>query len=266
MASIILNDLCLDYMKIRGAKSLKKVLLSPFIEKNQSTPKKKLFRALNNINLTLKDDDRLGLIGRNGAGKSSLLRVIAGIYQPTGGILKIEGNISTLLSTTVGINREATGYENIELLGILHGSTKKQMRQCFKDLETFTELGERLNDPVKSYSVGMLIRLAFGIVTSIRREIVLIDEVIGAGDAVFIQKASQRIKELIHQAKIVVIASHSSEVITKMCNKVLFLHQGEIQFFGDVEEGMKAYEKLYGASFKQPMKRMAPKIVEKALK
>lgn len=198
-------------------------------------------RALDGITLNIEHGDRVGLIGHNGAGKSTFLRLVSGIYEPVGGEIKIEGKVSALLDVMLGMDHESTGYENIILRGILNGMTRKQILERRDEIVEFTELGDYLSLPVRTYSSGMLLRLAFGIATSIMPEILVLDEVVGAGDAAFMAKAQQRFDAMIEASHIVILASHSIEVIKKICNKVIWLDAGKVKFIGDVDEGMKRY-------------------------
>ena len=170
-----------------------------------------------------------------------MLSILSGIYYPTYGSIDVEGHISSLLNISVALTPDATGYENIIIVGILLGKTPELMKQKFTEIEGFTELGDFLKAPVRTYSNGMRIRLAFAIVTSIEPDILLLDEVVGAGDNTFMDKAQKRLHNLINKSSILVIASHSNEIIRKFCNKVLYLDHGKCQYFGDVEEGIERY-------------------------
>lgn len=198
-------------------------------------------KALDNVSLEIKKGDRVGLIGRNGSGKSTLLRVLARIYEPTNGACQIKGKVSALLDVMLGMDPESTGYENIVLRGIINGLTYKQIKKNKQEIADFTELGDCLSLPVRTYSVGMQLRLAFGIATAILPEILLLDEIIGTGDAIFIKKANERFDAMIEKSKIVVIASHDLSIIEKFCNKVLWLDAGKLVFFGDTKTGIKRY-------------------------
>lgn len=200
-------------------------------------------KALDHINLRLEQGDRVGLIGHNGSGKSTLLRVLSKIYEPTHGSIKISGKVSALLDVMLGMDQESSGYDNIYLRGILQGLTRKQIALKVKSIADFTELGDYLSMPVRTYSNGMALRLAFGIATTLSPEILVIDEVIGVGDAAFIHKAQIRFDELIQQAKIVVLATHDLNIIEKICNKILWLDTGKIKFFGEMQEGIELYKK-----------------------
>jgi len=197
--------------------------------------------ALKDITLTARDGDRIGLVGHNGSGKSTFLRLLSKIYEPTTGDIHIDGNISPLLDIMQGIEAEFTGYENIITRGTVLGLSRKQIDDRVQDITEFSGLGDYLSMPIRTYSSGMRVRLAFAISTSIKPDILLIDEVFGAGDANFMDKARTRMITLLQQSSIVVMATHSDELIREFCNKVLLLDGGHIKYFGDVEEAMKLY-------------------------
>ncbi len=199
-------------------------------------------QALNNINFHLKKGDRLGLIGHNGAGKSTLLRVLSGVYEPMQGQVFVDGSISSLINVSVGMQPSLTGYENIRMRGLILGLSKDKINKIIVDIEDFTELGTFLSMPVKTYSSGMMVRLAFGLSTALVPDILLVDEIIGAGDAGFIEKAKNRMKEYINYANIMVLSSHSNEIIKQFCNKVLWLEHGHLKMFGDIDEVLCAFD------------------------
>ncbi len=199
-------------------------------------------KALKDISLTARDGDRIGLIGHNGSGKSTFLRLLSKIYEPTTGDIHIDGNISSLLDITQGIEAEFTGYENIITRGTVLGLSRKQIEERVQDIADFSGLGDYLSMPIRTYSSGMRVRLAFAISTAIKPDILLIDEVFGAGDANFMDKARERMVSLLQQSSIVVMATHSDELIREFCNKALLLESGHIKFYGDVEEAMELYE------------------------
>jgi ABC-type polysaccharide/polyol phosphate transport system ATPase subunit len=185
--------------------------------------------ALNNVSFELNEGDAVGLIGHNGAGKSTLLRTIAGIYPPDSGIIRREGSIATVLELGAGLEPELSGYENIVQLGMMMGMPRKQAISLIPDIEEFTELGDFLNLPVRTYSSGMTMRLMFAVATSVTPEILLIDEMFGTGDISFQEKSTQRIKKLIKSSKIFVFASHSHSLINKYCNRTFQLDHGSIK-------------------------------------
>jgi ABC-type polysaccharide/polyol phosphate transport system ATPase subunit len=198
-------------------------------------------RALRDISLSLVDGDRLGLIGRNGAGKSTLLRVMSGIYEPPVGKLRVVGRVASLTNITMGMDMEATGYENIVIRGLMLGLTRREALRHVGEIEVFTELGDYLNLPLRTYSAGMLLRLAFAISTSIDPEILIMDELIEAGDAAFADKAKRRLDQLTTAAHILVIASHSPDTLRRLCNKLALLRDGRIVAIGPVDEILQQY-------------------------
>jgi ABC-2 type transport system ATP-binding protein/lipopolysaccharide transport system ATP-binding protein len=197
--------------------------------------------ALRDINLMLADGDRLGLIGHNGAGKTTLLRVLAGIYEPLSGHVHINGSVASLTDITMGMDVERNGYENIVLRGVFLGLQAKEMRRMIPDIEAFTELGEFLELPLRTYSSGMLLRLAFAVTTAVVPEILIMDELIGAGDAAFVVKATARLNEMISSSRILVIASHDVETIRRLCTKAALMHKGQMVKIGPVEQVISAY-------------------------
>lgn len=248
MSSIELTNVSLDYIIKTGSDSIKQTavqLLNRAFNKPtnaQASIKNSSYRALNNINLTVNKGDRLGLLGQNGAGKSTLLRVLAKIYKPDLGTIKINGKISGLFDVNLGMNIEATGYENIINLAIMRGFSKKEAQGMIADIEIFTELGQFLNNPVKTYSSGMQMKLAFAVSTATPPEIMLIDEIIGVGDAHFMEKAIKRLSNIIEKSHVLVLTSHSNDIIRQFCNKVVVLERGEIKFAGSVDDGIKYYQ------------------------
>lgn len=246
MSSIELKNVSLDYIVRTGTMSIKKAVIGAFQSKLSKKPIEGLnntsFRALTDLNLKLEKGDRVGLLGKNGAGKSTLLRVLAKIYQPTVGKLTVKGNISTLFDINLGLNPEATGYENIVMLGIMRGLSKAQARALIPDVEAFTELKGFLHAPVRTYSSGMQMKLAFAVATAAEPQILLIDEVIGVGDAFFMKKATARLNNIIEKSHILVLTSHSDDIIRQFCDKVIVLDAGRVQFMGGVEEGVGFYE------------------------
>jgi len=200
-----------------------------------------IVQALQDINLHIQHGDRVGLIGHNGSGKSTLLRVLARIYEPTHGDLLIDGHISPMLDLMHGIEAEFSGYDNIVIRGILLGLTRREINQRIQEIAEFTGLGDYLDMPVRTYSAGMKVRLAFAVSASITPEILLIDEVFAAGDANFIQKAREKMESLLKESSIVVLASHSNELIKEFCNKAILLDQGSLKYFGDTQTALELY-------------------------
>ncbi|MBY0527551.1 MAG: ABC transporter ATP-binding protein [Gemmataceae bacterium] len=204
------------------------------------TPKMKV-RALQNINLDIHDGERLGIIGHNGAGKSTLLKLLAGVYPPTRGRRVVEGRISSLFEIALGFELDATGKENIAYRGYLQGETRRSILAKMGAIEEFSELGNFLNMPVRYYSAGMMVRLAFSIATAINPEILLIDEVLTAGDLAFQDKARQRMQDMMAKARLIVLVSHDLLSLHKMCNKAIWMDHGRIRQAGSVKEVVTAY-------------------------
>ncbi|MBR7892720.1 ABC transporter ATP-binding protein [Burkholderia multivorans] len=200
-------------------------------------------RALDDVSLRFERGDRIGLIGHNGAGKSTLLRAMAGIYPPTAGELRREGKVVPLLDISLGMDENSTGIQNIRLRGLLLGMSDEEIRAKQHDIADFCELGDYLDLPIRTYSSGMRVRLAFAVSTAVDAEILLLDEVMGVGDASFMQKAEARLADLHKRAEIVVLAMHSNSEIRKVCNKALWMERGRVRAFGPVEDIVSAYER-----------------------
>jgi lipopolysaccharide transport system ATP-binding protein len=179
--------------------------------------------ALNNLDLYLEDGDRLGVMGPNGSGKSTLLRTIAGIYEPTLGSIEVKGSIASLIDISLGMDMEATGYENIRMRGIMMGLKLKQIKAIEEEIADFTELGQFLEMPIRTYSTGMHMRLGFAVSTTIPADIILMDEWLSVGDSDFLVKAEKRLHDYIQKSSILVIASHSEDLISKLTNQLIRL-------------------------------------------
>lgn len=186
-------------------------------------------RALDNVSFEFKEGDRVGIQGHNGAGKSTLLRVLSGCYEPTEGTLLTQGRIASLLDISVGFDGEWTGYENIFLRGLLMGLTPKQIRAKMEEIADFSELGEYMNMPLRTYSSGMVMRLAFSISTNVDADILLMDEWLGVGDASFMEKAEKRLNDIVNKTPILVLASHSKDLLQKVCSKQFRLNHGKLE-------------------------------------
>lgn len=199
-------------------------------------------RALRDINLSIQQGDRVGLIGRNGSGKSTLLRVMAGIYTPDAGELTVNGQTAGLFEVGLGMRIEATGRRNIILRALMEGDSLAQAEARVEAIARFVELRDFLDLPVRTYSQGMMMRLAFALTTSFGAEIALLDEWIGAGDKDFRKKADQRMQEIVDNAGIVVLASHNPDLVLKHCEQAIWLDQGVIRMSGSVQQVVEQYE------------------------
>lgn len=185
-------------------------------------------RALDNLNFEFREGDRVGLIGNNGSGKSTLLQVLAGIYEPVSGNLKVNGRITSMLGITLGMDAEVTGVENIYLRGQLMGLSRRQIDAMVDDIAEFAGIGDFLNLPLRTYSSGMAMRLAFAVATSVDADIILMDEWLSVGDADFVTKAKAKLTQMVGKARLVVIASHDHEMIKDQCNVIITLDHGKI--------------------------------------
>lgn len=198
-------------------------------------------RALDVLNFEINEGERLGIIGHNGSGKTTLLRTLAGAYEPTNGALHIRGRTASLLDISLGMDQDATGYENIFLRGIMMGLKKSEIREKIKEIAQFTELGDYLQMPVRTYSTGMQLRLAFAVSTCVKAEIIIMDEWLSVGDASFVSKASERLKELVDSASILVVASHDFEMLKRLCTRIIKLSHGKIVDEFTTQNSIKEY-------------------------
>ena len=225
------ENICVDYPIFNGPhRSLKKNLLRVATggRISRDAGRGVTVRALDGIDLEIQEGERIGLTGHNGSGKSTLLRVLAGVYEPTGGRLEVHGRVASLLDISIGMDVEASGLENIFLKGLLLGFSRNDIQKKVEEIMDFSGLGEYIDMPVRTYSSGMVMRLAFSIATSIEADILLMDEWLSVGDADFVKKAEDRLKSLIHQTPILVIASHSKEILQEVCSRVMRLEGGKI--------------------------------------
>jgi lipopolysaccharide transport system ATP-binding protein len=202
-----------------------------------------LVRALKDVSFAAHDGDRIGLVGQNGAGKTTLLRVLSGTYPPSSGTIDVCGRVSPMLNNTLGMEPDATGFENIRMCAMLRGLTAAQVDEAMDDIIAFTELGDYLKMPVRSYSSGMLLRLAFAVATVPHADILVIDESIGVGDEHFFHKAYARLDALVGRSRILVVASHSQDMIAKLCNRALWLDGGTVVGDDEVGRVLNAYSR-----------------------
>jgi ABC-type polysaccharide/polyol phosphate transport system ATPase subunit len=241
MAKIILKDVSLQF-RIRQARkiTLKEYIVrrlfresvNPYIEIN----------ALREVNLELHEGDRLGILGHNGAGKSTLLRLMAGVYPPTAGTREVEGNINSLFDITLGFEMDANGWDNIRYRGYLQGETPKTLKKKVQEIADFTELGKHLDMPVRYYSAGMMVRLAFSIASAIEPEVLLLDEVLGAGDLAFHMKAHNRMRELMNKSRLMVLITHDLESLVDICSHAAWMDHGRIVRIGPAREVVEEYK------------------------
>lgn len=197
--------------------------------------------ALRNVSMEFRTGDRVALIGKNGAGKTTLLRVMAGIYEPVTGVVKSCGRISPMFDISLGIDGDISGYDNIRLRGLILGLPAREIEERMADIAEFTELGDYLDIPVRTYSSGMMARLTFAVATCFSPEILLMDEWILAGDAGFLEKAQHRVEAFVEQAGILVLASHSTEICRRWCNKAVWMERGEVKMAADISAVLDSY-------------------------
>lgn len=202
------------------------------------------FAALDGVSFSLKPGQRLGLLGRNGAGKSTLLKALAGVYPPSSGELMVLGRVAAVFNAALGFETVATGLENIYLRCALLGMKFSEIDALVPDIVEFSELGEWIHVSVERYSSGMSLRLAFSITTAIRRDILLLDEWLGAGDSSFLEKARARMQGMVEQASILVLATHNLELMRSQCTDAMVLDDGELKYFGDIETAVGVYKDL----------------------
>jgi len=234
------NNLGIKYKISKFKRSSVKDLLKVVGTRN-SLKSDSEFWALKNLNFSVEPGDILGVLGKNGSGKSTLLRTIAGIYLPDEGSLTVNGTVSSMLTLSSGFKEDLSGVENIYLIGVITGFTEKEIKSKFKEIVNFSELGDFIYQPVKSYSSGMKARLGFSIATSLKRDIMLVDEILGVGDFKFREKSRKKMIELINSDITVILVSHDAETIREYSNKCIWIHEGELKAAGNTEEVMTQY-------------------------
>ena len=236
--AIHIHDLHVSYKEI-GSYSIKRMLLH-----GKKKPEK-AFHALKGISLDIPQGEILGIIGKNGSGKSTLLNTIGGVFSADSGVIDLGGRSVSLLSIGVGFQKNISGRENIMLNGLLLGFTEQQIREKMPEIIEFSELGDFIDKPVKTYSKGMYSKLAFSITAFLETDIILIDEILSVGDEHFKKKSAKKMKELISdENRTVLIVSHSLSTLQQLCTRVLWLHDGTINMIGDTKEVLDAYQQF----------------------
>jgi ABC-2 type transport system ATP-binding protein len=245
MVAITLNDVGVDIPIFDVSRaSLRKVLIGRTIGgRFGEAGSHVMVSALKKLNFEAHDGDRIALVGDNGSGKSTLLRVVSKVYPPTSGTVRIVGNVSPMFDATLGMSMDATGLENIEIAGTIWGMSRAQIKNSVDDIADFTELGDFLKVPVRTYSNGMMLRLAFAIATVRDPEILLIDEIIGVGDMGFFAKAFRRLQNLVERSRILMVAAHADDILRRLCDKAAWLSHGSLVKYGDIESVLAAYRK-----------------------
>lgn len=245
MANVIFENVCVDFpiYNARNRSIKNTVMQAATGGRVDFGATRTIIRSLHNVSFSLKPGDKVGLIGHNGAGKSTLLRTLGRVYCPTSGYAEINGDIGSLVDISLGIDKEATGRENIFIRGALLGLTRAEIEKNFDEIVNFSELGDFIDMPVRTYSSGMHLRLAFSVATIIRPQILLMDEWLSVGDASFSAKARKRMLDLVESSEILVIASHSRRLIEETCNRALWFEHGILKEDGDPKEICRAYWK-----------------------
>lgn len=246
MAKIVLKDVCVTYPSSRTPhdKRLKSQVQARIgrLVRREGRERRSLVPALKEVSMSASEGDIVGIVGENGAGKTTLLRVIAGILRPDSGQLEIEGTVSTVFSLGAGFMPSLSGRENIHLAGALHGMSKGQMALIEEPIIEFSDLGEAIDRPLKAYSSGMKSRLGFSVVAFLNTNIVALDETLSAGDHRFRQKAGNLIERYAHERKILIVVSHSHDIIRRYCNRSYLLQKGEVVSEGAPQDVLDLYE------------------------
>jgi ABC-type polysaccharide/polyol phosphate transport system ATPase subunit len=247
LASIVVDNISVNFT-VYGAShlSLRKTLFAHtggLIRRDDNKPRRVIVNALSDVSFRLDHGDRLGLIGHNGAGKSTLLKVLAGVYWPDTGSVRIDGRISPLFTSAPGLDPDDNGYDNIKTCGMFLGMSAVEVAQKLPDIAEFSELGEYLELPVRTYSAGMVTRLCFAIATAINPGVLLLDEGLAAGDAAFAIRAEARMQSLISRAGILVLATHSEAMIREMCNRAALFQKGQLIEIGQVDAIIDLYHR-----------------------
>jgi ABC-type polysaccharide/polyol phosphate transport system ATPase subunit len=242
MNAIELKNVFLDYhLSTDDLFSFKNAFLNFFIK--AKIPTSKYYRALDNVSLAIAEGDKVGIIGLNGAGKSTLLRVISGIFHPNKGRVILKGQVSPLLDFTTGFEPNLTGIDNIKIRLMFLGISKKNCAAYIDEIIEFAELGEFIYQPMRNYSSGMFLRLAFATSTAIKPEILVADEVIGTGDSQFAAKAKKRLHDFLSNDSTLVLSSHDMELVSNFCSRIIWLHHGKIIADGPSASVVKDYKK-----------------------
>jgi ABC-type polysaccharide/polyol phosphate transport system ATPase subunit len=210
------------------------------------------FWALKDVDLRVRRGESLGIIGPNGSGKSTMLRIISRISPATTGKLTVRGRVSALLELGAGFHPQISGRENAVLNGVLLGLSRKEAREMIPEIIAFSELGDFIDEPVRSYSTGMRARLGFSVVTTLDPEILVLDEVLSVGDRAFRAKSEKRMREMMRQSKLIVIVSHSSSLLREICTHCLWLERGRTRMWGEAGEVLNAYDAEMGGTDADP--------------
>jgi lipopolysaccharide transport system ATP-binding protein len=243
---ILLKNVDLHYSSVAYKERSIKSLVGGLLGMKRSKQPIHDVHALKNISTEIRAGERVGLLGHNGAGKSTFLKMVAGLYPISGGTRVVEGTVRSLFELSLGFEPDATGRENILYRGLLLGLPPKFLREIEEEVVAYADLGEFIDYPLKTYSAGMQVRLAFSISTAVGGDVLLLDEVLGAGDANFMAKAKRRILDLVEQSEILILASHDFGSLRSLCQRGIVLHHGDIAFDGPISAAVTAYNRING--------------------
>ncbi|QDT36373.1 ABC transporter ATP-binding protein [Stratiformator vulcanicus] len=220
--------------------SFKQAFISWMLRRPQ--PRRRRIEAIKDVTLSIVEGERVGIIGNNGSGKSTILRMMAGVYPPTAGRCEIDGNVNALFDFSLGFEQNATGRDNVYYRGYLQGQSPSSIRNHIDEIIEFSELDEFIDIPIRCYSAGMLVRLGFAISTAVDPDILLIDECLAAGDASFQAKAAARMDEMISRAQLIVLVSHDLGAIERLCTRVVWMERGNVVLDGPAADVIAAYQ------------------------
>lgn len=240
MSSIIVNNISVKFRIYHDRSPSLKDYISSFFKRRQKSGYSDFF-AVKNVSFEIHQGERVGILGHNGAGKSTLLKTLCRIYEPSTGKVDVEGRVAPLLEIGAGFHPEFTGRENIYLNGAILGYSKEQLKLLEPEIIAFAELEEFIDTPVKYYSTGMYLRLAFSLATAVQPEILVLDEMFAGGDAAFVQKATDRMKSVVDQAKIMVLVSHDTNLLRRFCNRVIWMDHGQVKEDGEANSVIDHY-------------------------
>jgi ABC-type polysaccharide/polyol phosphate transport system ATPase subunit len=240
MSSIFVNNISVKFRIYHDRSPSLKDYISSFFKSHQKSAYSDFF-AVKNVSFEIHQGERVGIVGHNGAGKSTLLKTLCGIYEPSTGKVDVEGRVAPLLEIGAGFHPEFTGRENIYLNGAILGYSKEQLKSLESEIIAFAELEEFIDTPVKYYSTGMYLRLAFSLATAVQPEILVLDEMFAGGDAAFVQKATDRMKQVVDQAKIMVLVSHDTNLLRRFCNRVIWMDHGQVKEDGEANNVIDQY-------------------------
>ena len=251
MSSILVEGVSVSFPLYGGAaRSFRSRLMSSATggRIGSDTRSRTVVEALRDVTLRIEHGERIALVGHNGAGKTTLLRVLSGIYPPLAGRLRVEGRIAPIFDIGLGMDPDATGYDNIRLRGLYLGLSRREVEGKIDEIAEFTELGPFLDMPMRTYSAGMQTRLSFAVSTSVEPEILLLDEGIGAGDASFMERANARLKQFVERSGILVLASHDAGLLANLCTRAVRLEHGQIADDGPLDAVMERFRIAKSAS------------------